>query len=271
MRRHIDEREYKADRVPFELFQNADDATLELGPNEAGAHRVRVELDDGRLRLVHWGRSLNDVGPDREKGRRHRHDQDLQKLLMPGFSSKWFDERTTGRFGLGFKSVYLVTDYPLIVSRWLAVRIKGTLFPEAAPEAVELARSFGAERPATVIELPRRQNGPVPSDYAKSFRDSLGPLCVFAKAIRTISWNAGDEELESTWRPSSVSDIAGLEVGRLEPGTEGGAAQRVLVFRRTQKRCSFASAEWASSGRPIPFRPSGRSRRPASAGEAAIS
>lgn len=185
--------------------------------------------------------------------------------------SKWFDERTTGRFGLGFKSVYLVTDYPLIVSRWLAVRIKGTLFPEAAPEAVELARSFGAERPATVIELPRRQNGPVPSDYAKSFRDSLGPLCVFAKAIRTISWNAGDEELESTWRPSSVSDIAGLEVGRLEPGTEGGAAQRVLVFRRTQKRCSFASAEWASSGRPIPFRPSGRSRRPASAGEAAIS
>jgi hypothetical protein len=47
---------------------------------------------------------------------------------MLGFTSKWFDERTTGRFGLGFKSVYLVTDDPLIVSRWLAVRIKGTLF-----------------------------------------------------------------------------------------------------------------------------------------------
>ena len=231
MRRRIDEQEYRPDRVPFELFQNADDALLEAADGANPTGRALIEVDEHSLRLVHWGRPLNDLGPDPDLGRHRNYDMDLQKLLKLGFSQKTFDIRTTGRFGLGFKSVYLVTDAPLIASRWIAVRIRGTVMPEQAPDALDLVRQYPGERAATVIELPRRRDGPAPRDYAQEIYRSLGPLCVFAKAIRAISWRDAGKQVDVAWKPRTVAGIDGIEIGRLQFGSRDLAEGRALVFR----------------------------------------
>ena len=229
MRRKIDEQEYKPDRVPFELFQNADDALVENSAGVPRAGRVLVEVEEHCLRLVHWGRPLNDLGPDTNLGRQRNYDMDLQKLLKLGFSQKTFDPRTTGRFGLGFKSVYLVTEVPLIASRWIAVRIHGTVIPEPAREALRLVSQYQGEHSATVIELPRRADGPAPLDYAEEMRRSLGQLCVFAKAIRHITWRHAGGTFEVEWKPRQLADIDGIEIGKL--AEDGQAYRLALVFR----------------------------------------
>jgi hypothetical protein len=156
---------------------------------------------------------------------------DLQKLLKLGFSGKTFDARTTGRFGLGFKSVYLVTDAPLIVSRWIAVRIHGTVMPARAADATDLVAQYPGNTAATVIELPRRRDGPAPRDYTVEIRQRLGPLCVFAKAIRTISWKDDGRLIDTAWEPGKIVGIGGVEIGQLRIGIDDQAEDHVLVFR----------------------------------------
>ena len=231
MRRRIDEQEYKPDRVPFELFQNADDAFVENSVGAPAAGHVLIEVDESRLRLIHWGRPLNDLGPDKDLGRQRNYDMDLQKLLKLGFSQKTFDPRTTGRFGLGFKSVYLVTDVPLIVSRWIAVRIYGAIIPEPARETRQLVSQYPGGSAPTIIELPRRVDGPDPPTYAEEMRRSLGPLCVFSKGIRRVTWRHVGGIFEVEWKPRQVAGIEGIEIGRLACIDDKQAYQLALVFR----------------------------------------
>jgi hypothetical protein len=231
MRRRIDEQEYKPDRVPFELFQNADDAFVENSIGVPAVGHVLIEVYDGGFRLIHWGRPLNDLGPDKDLGRQRNYDMDLQKLLKLGFSQKTFDPRTTGRFGLGFKSVYLVTDVPLIVSRWIAVRIYGTIIPQPAREARQLVSQYPGEGAPTIIELPRRADGPAPPTYTEEMRQSLGPLCAFSKGIRRVTWRHVGGTFEAEWKPRQVAGIEGVEIGRLGRTDDNQAYQLALVFR----------------------------------------
>ena len=94
-----------------ELIQNADDA---------GASRVHITLD---LR-THQNVSL----PEQEMQKFLRpallvfndsvfNDRDFDAIQKIGQGSKTADLTKAGRFGLGFNSVYHVTDYPSIASR----------------------------------------------------------------------------------------------------------------------------------------------------------
>ena len=140
--------QYSLGSVAFELFQNADDALAELEEMQNGldpkARQFVVHLDSQQkiLEIVHWGRPINRhefAGfPD---GRKRGYDQDLQKMLTLNFSDKGIhtDNRpaiVTGRFGLGFKSVFFVSEQPEVISGRLSFEIRGGFFPVPLPLAV---------------------------------------------------------------------------------------------------------------------------------------
>src|SRR6185437_15835660 len=108
--------------------------------------------------FMHWGRPINTSG--KRSGYREDHAKDLERMLMLNASGKEEEDGLTGKFGLGFKSVLLVSDKPVIESGGLHFEIVAGCLPQRA-ELSESARSVAAPyRQAqaglrsTVVELP---------------------------------------------------------------------------------------------------------------------
>jgi hypothetical protein len=118
---------YSPSRVLFELFQNADDAYRQLGLNvDETCFRIEhVSGHPGGFRIVHWGRQINHLGSNADEGRRLGHDRDLLNMLVMNFSEKRVDEDLTGKFGLGFKSVHVLSDIQPHVYEFTASSSKG--------------------------------------------------------------------------------------------------------------------------------------------------
>jgi hypothetical protein len=125
---------YAPESVPFELLQNADDATVELG--ELGGvvpGWFAVSLEEGRLAFLHAGRAINQAGLGGTSISGRGFERDLEKMLILSSSDKPFaveDGALTGKFGLGFKSVFLVADSPCVLSGATGFRVLGGLFPQ---------------------------------------------------------------------------------------------------------------------------------------------
>src|SRR5207237_185748 len=87
--------QYSLESVPFELFQNGDDAVAELEEMQTDldpqAKKFVLHLDSsqGMLEIVHWGRPINrHEFPNFREGLKRGYDQDLQKMLTLNFSDK---------------------------------------------------------------------------------------------------------------------------------------------------------------------------------------
>src|SRR5262249_35438429 len=111
--------QYKPDSVPFELFQNAEDAYAELFhffPEAAAGGRLpepffRLVAQGNRVVFLQAGRRINQYPADCD-GSVHGFDNDLWKMSVLSLSNKGQSEdqpaaAVTGKFGLGFKSVFL--------------------------------------------------------------------------------------------------------------------------------------------------------------------
>jgi hypothetical protein len=218
VRRKIEDYEYSATRVPFELFQNADDAAVQAGSHDSSgqAQRVWIEATPECLLFAHWGRSINDLGPDREVGHERGYEGDLEKLLIMGFSDKGEEDDTTGRFGLGFKSVYLITDEPFVISGWLSFRIVGGLYPEAFEDEEDLVDRVGMDgtRP-TIFGLPARPDGISPVDAITELLESAGPLSVFGKRIHKIQCEMPEGSITSSWEGLPLIGLDNVFLGQL--------------------------------------------------------
>ena len=158
VRAKIREFGYSAGRVLFELFQNADDAYRQLDPvpKDACFRLAVISEDFGGFHAIHWGRRINHLGSDPDEGRRLGRDRDLLNMLLINFSEKRPEEDLTGKFGLGFKSVHILSDSVGIASGFIALRTVGGLVPknwsEGIDEAEVLRRDDGSQ--ATVIDVP---------------------------------------------------------------------------------------------------------------------
>ena len=225
MRSKLAEYQYEPDAILFELFQNADDAAVELGRCEyvhqdenfvapVAARRFVMQADGQAVRILHWGRPINYRGPHGLSDQWSGFGDDLEKMLILAASDKPNDEFTTGRFGLGFKSVFLVCDQPRIISGDLSIKIQGSILPEHwsdADTAIKLLQDFTADRNhrGTLIELDvlsdKRQ------DVIDRFIQHSGLLSIFARAIRQIDCIVDATEETATWRPKKVSEA--IEVG----------------------------------------------------------
>ena len=128
---------YEEESTLLELAQNADDALseaaeIEAGPLSQGARRLLIRVHDHddapTVDVMHWGRPINDTGGAAfPAGRERQWDQDLYFMMLMNLSGKPGESlgkpsssSTTGRFGLGFKSVHLVSQSPSVVSRFIS-------------------------------------------------------------------------------------------------------------------------------------------------------
>lgn len=99
----------------FELLQNAEDAK---------ASRILFSLYDDRLEVTHDGRIFNE--------------QDVKGICGVGEGTKVDDLTQIGKFGIGFKSVYVYTSAPEIFSGGEHFRIEHYVRPyEVEPKEIE--------------------------------------------------------------------------------------------------------------------------------------
>lgn len=239
--------QYRATSIPFELFQNADDATVEWAEMLQGAPllpnrtRIRIAASPEALAFIHGGRPINTFRRGDFDGQSRGYDADLEKMLILAASDKGADElqaTVTGRFGLGFKSVFLLADRAEVLSGRLSFEVVGGLFPRALePDRRDQLReqiaSSGIETAeGTIISLPT--DGAVTAEVVLSpFRALVHILLVFSRAIKTCE--LPDERgrvVSATWSEAPLEGAEGVALGRLAPlGRSGDAQSRALVFR----------------------------------------
>ena len=244
VRRRLRHYQYRVDSVPFELFTNADDALLELEEIEAypskpddpdspsipeKLRRIVVSCEDEFVAFLHWGRPINWQGMGGFPGRERGYHRDLQKMLVLSASDKQLDDEPvssrpeTGKFGLGFKSVLLACDRPVIVSGRLQAEVVGGLVPCAVTDASRFRRILERESPGgthrgTLIGMPL--TGSDPDRMLNRFLRLAGILCAFGRSVRKIVHvtQAGERHVFE-WRPVPISKAKGLEHGSLSfPG-----------------------------------------------------
>lgn len=260
IRKKVQTYHYEHSSVPFELLQNADDAVLEFQSMQQEEKRpLFSEADIGRfvmarggasVMFMHWGRPINTSG--KREGYRQDHARDLERMLMLGASGKEDEEGTTGKFGLGFKSVLLATDRPVVSSGDLRFEIIAGCLPQRAElsapvrELARLQKKDGLR--ATVVELPVSEES---ADALLPRFVSLAGMCaVFTRQVRHI-------EVDGTthsWRPRRLIDVmsgAWCELGRVQlplPRGKGVAPSNLLVLR-----CAQGAVALRIEDKAVPF------------------
>ena len=249
VRTKIADQGYRDHGVLFELFQNADDAyeQLEGRPDECC---FRVYHDDRGLRTVHWGRPINHLGSNAESGRDLGYDRDLLNMLVMSFSEKRPEHAVTGKFGLGFKCVHMLSDEVGVASRFVAVRIVGGLLPTRWQEGVSKAYDLRHDRSAaTLIDVPyTAEMMEAGKRTVAAFQDAMRWLPAFARRIRRIEL-VGDTGRTITCGVEPLSERDGrVAVVTMQDGVRTeralrldlGAGYSMLIRIEADGPCSFA-------------------------------
>ena len=127
--------------------------------SDAAKRFVVINSTQG-LTVMHWGRPVNYIGGSGFPGRQKGYHQDLEKMLILSSSDKPGEGVTTGKFGLGFKSVFLVSNAPTLLSGRLNVEILGGVYPRKLDAYGELKKldnsetSRGNRITATFVHMP---------------------------------------------------------------------------------------------------------------------
>ncbi|MQT63103.1 DUF3883 domain-containing protein [Pseudomonas sp. FSL R10-0056] len=183
----------------FELLQNAEDALGRRG-DWHGSRKVAFTLDSTRLTLSHFGKPFDEA--------------DVRSVCDIAESTK--NESSIGRFGLGFKSVYTVTDLPEIHSGDEDFAIENYVFPK---RMARLARA--ADETQIILSL-KPEDTSAAQDITAGFRH-LGPgALLFLRHIDEINW--------------SVEGGASGFYLRNSPETLGANVQRITVIGNEDDR-----------------------------------
>jgi hypothetical protein len=235
LRTKLTEYGYSPSSILFELFQNADDAYFQLERLNGAACLAPttgpffvVRCGEQMITVMHWGRRINYPvglvhGEDPGYGR------DLRNMLALSASDKEptpGQETVTGRFGLGFKSVFAICDQPRVVSGRLGFEVLGGIYPTRLPAAEydrmrsELAAVRERCSDGTIFELPLR--GPAePREVRKAvlgpFREAVHVLLAFSQQIKLCRLEIAGSVAETlSWRESAIGGSRNLFVGTLQ-------------------------------------------------------
>ncbi|WP_269522411.1 sacsin N-terminal ATP-binding-like domain-containing protein [Coraliomargarita parva] len=198
---------YGPQSVLPEIFQNADDAYVEhrLLGREPQTSPVVIELTKEYLRFAHMGRPINDAGNLADVDRR-RNDfrRDVVKMLTLNFSDKEKSDENpteplTGKFGLGFKSVYFLTDHPEVWSAPLRFSVIGGIYPDNVRSDTLHLDSVAQElfpegkNSGTVFHLPLAQNYEEANRLVTEFYNLSVWFLLFSKRVTHMQFRGNIE------------------------------------------------------------------------------
>lgn len=257
VRTKVEQYRYQPDSIPFELFQNADDAAIELAEMTTPSKRpplldqVTVFHDHQTLSWLHWGRPINHFQKgdfSAERGLQRGFQRDLDKMLILSSSDKSPAESSvTGKFGLGFKSVFLICDQPQVLSGRLGFRVVAGLFPirlsddDRARLGDRLAQSADKSE-GTIFELNCREDVSL-TEVLSRFRNQAHLLLVFSRKIKVCELVAKEGVNRETlsWRESPIFGSQRIFAGELRPSQESrlGHCFALVVRARSSSALLF--------------------------------
>lgn len=175
---------YREEGVLLELIQNADDALREC--SEPKKKSVTIDLHNRILSFSHYGRPINEKNEGEASA-----NNDLYSMLMLNRSEKE-SHSATGKLGLGFKSVFLLSEQPVIQSKALCFSIRNGMFPQ------EETTRLDQDDEITLFRLLIKRGIPDEEMERRIFSRVLSAavlIPVFAHEIRKLVINInGDEE-----------------------------------------------------------------------------
>ena len=249
VRRKIEDHyQYKPQSVPFEIFQNADDAVVELLEMRDNSHsdnrdetRFVIQQEGDRIAFIHWGRPINKFRSahiDDAQSRKFK--RDLEKMLILSNSDKSQSAETvTGKFGLGFKSVFLVTSKPRVASGRLGFEAVGGFFPKQLTgdplkelqDEIKACQNDGKE--GTIISIQAEECSV--QECLKEFRNAVHFLPVFARRVRRCDWIRDGQTESWEWNDRPLAQSKRVCVGELRPSSDGQLRrQTAVVFRASE-------------------------------------
>ncbi len=195
----------------FELLQNAEDA-LRRRNDVMSSGRVTFSVRHDAVRFSHRGDLFTT--------------EDVRGVCAIARRAKEHDLTAIGRFGIGFKSVYAITDRPEVHSGEEHFAVQDYVQPVAVPP-IALAEG------ETVIRLPLRDGGDR-NNIARQF-DRLGEArtLLFLREIDEIEWShEGDRE--GSYRREEHEKSEGVRWVKLSSIVDGGESgeETWLVFSR---------------------------------------
>ena len=239
---------YDVNSITFELFQNADDALTELlnMTNNVLDDRKRTfvfEISLQGLRIMHWGRPINVFNLPNAVANNdfsdHGFDRDLLKMLSFNISDK--SENVTGKFGLGFKSVYLICNEPKVISGDMSFSIESGLLPVALPRTNQAEQDYQLikgykqslteivpnldELGGTLIDLPFDQSlNTNPQEITHEFKTSLGLLLAFSRSLKKCKFadRSQDRVVDINWNATKLFNSDRVAVGQIKLNNEQG-------------------------------------------------
>ena len=265
---------YDEASVLLELAQNADDALAQATEIKGaalppGACKLVVDVvseggDMYTIDVTHYGRPINDTGGSAfPEGKERQWDQDLYFMMLMNLSGKPGESlgqpnaySTTGRFGLGFKSVHLLSQCPSIVSGFMSFSIVGGLLPreEAKEDVPPVEGQLG-----TRVRLPlRRKGGALLLQRAfERFNYARALLSVFAREIREVIVRGGPTPGSHAFDGRPIDGAPGWHIGAETAIPTEDGQWRMLRFRPSEagepNMGTLALAVGIRHGRPERF------------------
>jgi len=242
--------QYHPESVPFELFQNADDAVVELEEMscqlEQSQHFV-LSWDERTLTVLHWGRPINLFrygNYSGDEGKKRGFDTDLTKMLVLNSSTK--GEKVTGKFGLGFKSVFLIcqqpcilSGHPTISSKQLGFQIIAGFLPkplddEKRRKLLDTLQSKTSDNlpVGTLFEL-AIDKGYTPNHIVDSFKNVVGVLLAFSKRIKSCELCYPSGHHSVIWQPTEI--LEGIYIGHLKLKPEQDEQSSILLIQNSER------------------------------------
>jgi hypothetical protein len=190
----------------FELLQNAEDA-LKRRKGWSGSREVRFNLTPTSLRIAHYGNPFTL--------------EDVKGVCGVGETTK--DLTDIGRFGIGFKSVYAITERPEVHSGEEDFAIENFVFPVPVPPTSRTADQ-------TEFVLPLRA---ADADLNLLVSDSLSKLgartLLFLRQVEEIAW-------------SVMGSVSGLYLR--DKAEDAGAGSRRVTLVGERKGEPFVEESW---------------------------
>lgn len=176
----------------YELLQNAEDA---------GATEVAFELTSHACFFEH-------------NGSRHFNERDIRGITGIFNSSKKDSPDKIGKFGVGFKSVFVYTDTPVIYSKYYSFKILKLVLPQQIKPKEELGDKTRFEFP---FNNPKKNVKAAFSEIKAGLEQLSETTLLFLNNLRYISWRIGEQEGAVLREEHSTSHV---EVLKLSDGKE---------------------------------------------------